>query len=474
MQLAKAIELVRGGKPAEALPLLTLARKRERTLGPAHIFELEALISIGDIRIALSLLEAAASLSADNPDAVDALAFCARRLGEHALSLQLYTKAANLAPMDPQGWYNLATSERSFGNLEAARQACERALGLNPDFRPALILRSEVTRATPTTNNVDELRARVAAASSGMEAAHLLYALGKELHELGDYDRAFEAFAAGARQRRAALKYDVRVDELKLKRIRSVFPTSLRNGARGAGERDIFIVGLPRTGTTLMERILGGLDDVRSNDETENFSTALMRGSPQGPGDVFDRAARADRGEVANLYAALSNPLGRPERIIEKLPFNYLYVGPILEALPGASIFWLRRNPIDSCFAMFRTMFGAAYPFSYDFDELARYYAAYRKLMSHWEQEYGDRISFVDYEELVADADRVVRPLAERSGLKWTSGALEIANNQSASLTASAAQVRGGIYSSSVDIWTRYERHLEPLVEKLNAAGVPL
>jgi len=471
--LPEAARLLRDGRPGEALSLLQPAISGADVVGPAHTLYLSALIALGDRMAANAALDAALKLkTASEADAFDALAFYARELDRHELSNTLYKQAAELAPKDLRFWYNLATSDRSLGRLAEAATACERALALDPDLRPAILLRSEVTRATRAANHVDDLSARIAASADDGAASFLLYALGKELHELERYDEAFAAFARGAAGRRASLRYDVAQDELKLRRIAEAFPTASPHDAEAPIGRHIFIVGLPRSGTTLTERILGGLPNVRSNNETNNFSTALLKWSPAGGGDVFDRAAHADFAAVAREYDALAAGDGFAGKIIEKLPFNYLYVGAILRAFPTTPVVWVRRDPLDTCFAMFRTLFGAAYPFSYDFEELARYYGAYEKLMRHWAGLFPERLIRVDYEELVAAPDVVSPALARRCGLAWSDRALDITANRSASLTASAAQVRQGIHTASSGMWRKYRRHLEPLVRGLAASGV--
>lgn len=471
---AAASRLLRAGKPADALALVRSQPPPGQTFGASNALELEALIALGRRHEARAILDAALTLTALTPDALDALAFFARQLEQHDVSNQLYRRTAELAPRDPRYWFNLATSERSLGRLEAAADACGRALALDPDHRAALLLRSEVTRATADANHVEDLRARLERQSHAGDEIVFAYALGKELHELGRHDEAFEAFARGAAARRRALQYDVRQDELKLQRIAAAFSQPPPQAPALPPGRHIFIIGLPRSGTTLTERILGGLPGVRSNNETDNVSTALMRWTPQGPGDVFERAARADSVRVGQDYEALAEIDGFSGKIIEKLPFNFLYVGAILRALPDASVVWLRRHPIDSCFAMFRTLFGAAYPFSYDFEELARYFAAYERLMAHWVSLHPQRILPVEYEKLVATPEAVAPQLAQHCGLAWDASALEISRNRSASLTASAAQVRGGIYQSSSGVWRKYGAHLQPLADLLARQGVTL
>jgi hypothetical protein len=300
----------------------------------------------------------------------------------------------------------------------------------------------------------------------------LQYALGKELHELGLYDEAFEAFSHGAAARRASLEYDVEQDVEKLHRIAQAYALGHPLRSDLPIGRHIFIVGLPRSGTTLTERVLGGLPNVVSNNETNNFSVALFRAAPMTSGDIFERAAAADDAVVAREYEALAVGEGFEGKVIEKLPFNYLYIGAILRAFPNTPLLWVKRNPVDSCFAMFRTLFGSAYPFSYDFKDLARYYAAYENLMRHWEIQYPGQITSVAYEELVAAPQLVGPRLAKSCGLSWVDEALDITRNKSASLTASAAQVRAGIYSSSSGVWRHYQRHLVPLIQHLQACGV--
>lgn len=473
-ELMEAARLVRSGRAAAALPHLLSWMRGAASFGPAHSLYLEALIALGRRKDAIAALEAAVATGPEAADAYDALAFFAMQLDRHALSNLLYRRATELQPDDAQFWYNYATSERSLGRLPRALEACERAIAIDPRMRPAILLRSELARATPERNNVEDLRARIARDPQASDAMFLSYALGKELHELGLFDEAFAAFERGARARRQSLRYDIAMDEDKMRRIAAAFGSAASPSPQEPVGRHIFIIGLPRSGTTLTERILGGLPGVRSNNETNNFSSALLRHAATTDGDLFERAANADFAAVASEYEALAGGDDHPGPIVEKLPFNYLYVGAILRAFPRAPIVWVRRDPIDSCFAMFRTLFGAAYPFSYDFDELARYYAAYDRLMRHWTALFGERLIRVDYERLVAEPGTVAPWLAERCGLPWHDSALDIARNSTVSLTASAAQVRGGIYTSSSGIWRNYGTHLAPLREKLIANGIAL
>jgi len=188
----------------------------------------------------------------------------------------------------------------------------------------------------------------------------------------------------------------------------------------------------------------------------------------------IERAAAAAQESVAAQYARFAHPRMTHPYVIEKLPMNYLYIGAIHRALPDANILLVRRSPLDSCFAMYRTLFGDAYPFSYDLGELARYFVAYERLMNHWRRVLGDRLHEVAYEDLVRDPKRIGASVARHCGIAWSDSAVDIQNNQSVSLTASAAQVRRPIYGSSSGRWRHYSRHLQGLVATLRSHGLAL
>jgi len=396
------------------------------------------------------------------------------QLGRHERANDLYRRTVELAPGDPRFQYNLATSERAFGRLEEAEAACDRAIALDVAQYPSYLLRSELRVQTAGANHIEELQRRLSLRPDDDRAQMFLgYALAKELDDVERYDEAFRWFAKGAATRRRHLDYDVATDERKLQRIAEAFPAHpvSQNLADTQSARYIFIVGLPRSGTTLLERILSGLPGVTSNGETENFSRSLLSVAPPTGADVFARAAAANPAAVGAHYARLAGGAGNAS-VIEKMPLNYLYLGAIRRALPNAPLLLVRRTPLDSCFAMYRTLFGEAYPFSYDFQDLARYCAAYQRLIDHWLGSFGDSVYEVVYEDLVRAPAEVGTAIARHCGLTWTAQAIDIEKNAAVSLTASAAQVRRPIYGSSSGRWRRYQRHLAPLVAALRQRGV--
>ena len=448
---------------------------------PGHGFLAAVLLKLGRVADAERVIVRAAELATGAADAYDGLAYVSMALGRHEGSNALYRRATEVAPQEPRFWYNLACSERSLGRLTEAEAACDRAIALDATQYPTYLLRSELRVQSAEANHIAELEARLARADAGHRARVFLgYALAKELDDVGRFDEAFHWFAAAASARRARLAYDVATDERKLSRIAEVYPrescVAPARAPAGAqapvdSSRYVFIVGLPRSGTTLVERILTGLPGVRSNGETDNFSRALLAAA-RGAGDVFQRAAAADADAVAAGYARFADAGVAAGHIIEKLPLNYLYLGAIHRALPEAKILLISRSPLDSCFAMYRTLFGAGYPFSYDLEELGRYYAAYQQLMNHWRAVLGGRLHEIVYEELVREPQRLGAMIARSCGLSWSDAAIEIQNNKSVSLTTSAAQVRRPIYGSSSGRWRHYRQHLQPLIDTLRAHAV--
>ncbi len=436
------------------------------------------LVKLGRTADAEDVIASASSLETGPGDAYDGLAFVCMQLGQHELANRFYRRAIEIAPQDGRFWYNMACSERSFGRLIEAEAACDRAIAIDATHYASHLLRSELRVQTESANHVAELQARLRSCPGDYRARVFLgYALAKELDDLQRFDEAFHWFSSAARARRERLDYDVAADEHKLRRIAVVYDerhlkAHAKRRAEASGEGStpgfVFIVGLPRSGTTLVERVLSGLPGVRSNGETDNFSQALLSAA-RGDGDIFARAARADSTAVAAEYARLVRPGAEAHTLVEKLPLNYLYAGAIRCALPQAKIVLVSRDARDSCFAMYRTLFAGGYPFSYDLTELGRYYRAYERLMDHWRANLGSDLHEIRYHELVQRPKQVGAALAAHCELAWNDSAVEIQHNAAVSLTASASQIRRPIYGSSSGRWRNYEKHLGALLSALEA-----
>ena len=482
---AEAYRLMRAGRLAQALTVARQAVAAKTACSAAHGVLAMILLRLGRAAEADAVIESAVAEPPGLADAYNSLAHVSAALGRHERANALYRRATELGPGVSRHWFNLASSERAMGRLEEAEEACDRAIALDAREYRGYLLRSELRVQTAERNHIEPLRRELARPGLEDGARVLLgYALGKELDDLGRYEEAFSCFALAASTRRRHLAYDVAADERAFRSIAEAFPPNAHALARGRidSSRFVFVVGLPRSGTTLLERILTGLPGVRSNGETDNFERAVRAAVPAHrlPADrhaaaALGRAAAIDWDSIAAHYLRLADPDGAGQVIIEKLPLNYLYLGAIRRALPQARLVLLNRCAVDVCFAMYRTLFGEAYQFTYDFGDLARYYAGYSSLIAHWRGAFGEALHEVAYEDLVGDPARTAQGLARACGLSWRESALAVESNGAVCLTQSAAQVRRPIYRSSLGRWRHYRGQLGPLIEALgrNGAGVP-
>jgi len=402
----------------------------------------------------------------------------------HAEAQRCYERAAQLQPGDAATLYNLASSCVAMGQIERAEQLYNRVIALKPDDFDAYQNRATLRTWTADSHHVDELEqalARLPQEHPGRVA--LGYALAKEYEDLREYARAFAALSAAAALRRARLAYRVESDTRAMARIAEVFgPALLQRRQQAVGsvsaapaEPALFVLGLPRSGTTLVDRILSSHSQVKSLGEINSFAFALMElaSGLGGKLAMIERSATLDFERLgANYRAALQSYGVRAERLLNKTPSNYLYLGLIHLALPGARVVHLRRHPLDSCFAMFKTLFRMGYPFSYSLEDLGHYYLAYHRLMEHWRRHIPASFHELAYEDLVAQQEPRSRALLAYCDLPWEDACLQFHRNAAPAATASATQVRQPIYSASVQRWRDYEAQLAPLRDFLQSHGI--
>ncbi len=412
------------------------------------------------------------------------LALLLTQLGRREAAVRLYEKAATIRPDEAKHYYNIACLQRSLGNTESAENNFNKTIGLDPSDYESYKIRSELRTQTPTHNHVEELERLLANGIADRRGkAHICYALAKELEDLEEWDRSFHYLKMGADIRRSLMQYDVQRDLDTMASIRKTYGSDLFDGrVEGDGNSEaIFILGMPRTGTTLVERILSSHTQVFAAGELNNFAVQMTRLVKQRCGDkkvsrdeLVEMSAGIDFKKLGEAYIDSTRPFtGHTARFIDKLPLNYLYVGLIHLALPNAKIINLKRHPLDTCYAIYKQLFLDAYPFSYDLEELGRYYVAYHQLMEHWNAVLPGVIHTIRYEKLVADLEGEARQLLGFCGLDWQPQCLKFHENPEASTTASTTQVRQPVYQSSVGKWRNYRQQLAPLIKVLETAGIP-
>ena len=390
-------------------------------------------------------------------------------------------KARAVAPDDTGILYDLAMVEYHLNRPSDAEAHIAALLDKEPFHAAALHLRSALRTGSDEQNHVADLRRRIAEGPSHprfIAAAH--YALAKELEDLGRYEEATAALDTGARAYRSTLSYDSEAELSGHEGIRSVFSRETP-GALGPGYREeqpVFIVGMPRSGTTLAERILAGHSQLVSIGEFTEFPRLYgIRLREQFARDTSRSPSEAsldiDFAELGRTYCRAARELaGNARRFVDKLPYNFLYCGYILAALPDARLIHLTRHPLDACYAVYKTLFFGAYSFSYDLDELASYYISYHRHMAHWRAVLPGRILDVSYEALVHEPEAQVRRIIDWCGLPWEPSVLDFHRQERASMTASAMQVRRPLYTDSIGSWRRAEARFAPLKARLEAAGI--
>lgn len=396
----------------------------------------------------------------------------------HADAYRCCAKAVALASDDVHALYSLAAAAVNLGQLDEAEMLYNRAIALNPNDADAYVNRSALRTWQDGTHHLDELLAVLKRLPQGHAGeVPLCYALAKELEDLGDFERSFTYLQHGATRRRAQMNYRVEHDVQAMAAIAKAFNGDVlaRPNPSVPDECSLFVLGLPRSGTTLVERILSSHSQVGSVGETSTFAFSLMHltGATSTKSELIQRSTAIDFSRLGALYRQGIRSYAEPGMwLIDKTPANFLYLGLIHLSLPGAHVVHLRRHPLDSCYAMYKTLFRMGYPFSYSLEDLGHYYLAYHRLMAYWREQLPGFVLDVDYEDLVQNQEAGTRRLLQHCELEWEPQCLEFHANPTPSATASAAQVRRPIYQSSVARWRHHEKQLEPLTEFLTRHGV--
>jgi len=375
--------------------------------------------------------------------------------------------------------------QRFLGDLKSAEKNLNKAIALDSGDVDAIALRSGLRTQTAADNHIAELEQSLARSNQSVRATvSIYYALAKELEDVEKPLESFQHLSKGAELRRQHINYDVGADLETMAGIQSAFDESrfFQGDTGHVDASPIFVIGMPRTGTTLVERILGSHSVVKAAGELNNFAlqlTTVARAAAAAPiksrSDLIAASARADVANLGRAYVDSCRPIaGDHAHFVDKMPMNFLYAGLIHLALPKAKIVHVVRDPMDTCYAVFKTLFEGAYPYSYNLDELAHYFVSYHRLMEHWEKMMPGIMMHIRYEDLVTDTKTGTQFLFDYCELSWERQCLNFQDAKDASTTASAAQIRQPIYQSSIGRWRQYENELQTVVQILQDAGIPV
>ena len=426
-------------------------------------------------------LEKAVKHNDGNPVVFDLVGATYGLLGDQEEASVWIDRAVRKEPLSVPFLVHQANNHMFLGNLESAEEVLRKSLGLQPGNPSANWILSNVRKAK-NRDHVEQLERMVQQEDRNPRAlAFLNYGLGKELEDLEEWDKAFDAFARGAKARRSTIEFDEQSEIEMYQAFGEVFTSEwLEENATGHDDPSpIFVIGQPRTGTTLVERIITSHSQVHSAGELRQFGTCVRRLSDYREPTRYSAklavfAAKVDCEKLGNSYMATTNKMrGSLPRFVDKLPPNYLYVPLILKALPKAKIIHLTRNPMDACFASFKQLFADAYLHSYDQAEMARHHARYYQLMAHWRERFTGRFFDIAYEDTARDLEPNARALIDFLKLPWEDACLHFHEQDTAVTTASAVQVRQPAHTRSIGRWRRYEKQLDLMRRTLQEHGVP-
>ncbi len=411
------------------------------------------------------------------PDGHIWLATASASAGHHQEAIESFDKALEIVPEHVGALCGKGNAYRTIGDQESSITAFRRAIKANPLHAEAYWSLANMKTFRFEGSEVDDMLALLGDERIPLEGqVQLNNALGLELEGRREYDRAFEFIQRGNILRRGQEFYDRVENEEKINLTIEAFTRQFLEDNTGHGDPDpapIFIVGLPRSGSTLIEQILSshsmvdGTHELADLGKAIKFSRKLTGPRLRYPTSVANMDADGFKRLGNNYIKRTRQYRGSRPFFTDKNPNNFVHVGLLHLILPKAKIINARRHPLDSCFGSYKQLFAQGQPFCYDLVEVGEYYLQYQRLMDHWHEVLPGKVLDVQYEEVVADLEGQVRRILEHCELDWEESCLRFHETSRSVKTASSEQVRRPIYSSAVNTWRHYEHHLDALIEVL-------
>ena len=432
----------------------------------------------GKLELAIQAYRFATEINPNYPQAYNNLGNIFRQQDRSEEAIQAYQQAIGIDAGYAEAHGNLGNLLRELGRLEPAIQAYRKVLSINPNTVATHYMLAKTKEHGSYDHEICAMEALLENPSiTNLEKVDLYFALGKAFEDLTMYERAFNFFSIGNKTIRGTIEYDISQDEDFFKRLMDTFSKPFLDRHSGYGFDDdtpIFILGMPRSGTSLVEQILSSHNKVYGAGELYDLQQAILTSNPKVAYHRFpDHLDQLDWNEFAqfgiNYVKRLREYSPRAYHITDKIPANFLYIGMIKLILPNAKVIHCQRNPIDTCLSCFKNRFALGHRFSYNLQELGKYYQLYKQLMSHWNDVLPDYIFHFQYEDLIADQEKQTRLLLEYCGLEWEESCLLFHQTERLVRTMSSLQVRRPLYSDSVGLWRKYEGQLQPLISMLTA-----
>jgi tetratricopeptide (TPR) repeat protein len=445
----------------------------------------QALVALGRLEEAGAAARHLVKMEPENPQSWITIGSVSTRLMRQEEALEAYEQAARLQPEVVRLRLSIGHIHKTLGRRNESEAAYKAALAMDPGIGEAYWSLADLKNYSFNDTEIAAMQQLLAndgqelLASDKIErsnTAQLNFALAKAFEQRRQYADAFAHYARGNALRRLDAPFDIEHFERRTARIRTFFDTAFFADRTGSGDPStapIFIVGLPRSGSTLVEQILASHSRVEGTMELPNIITIThqfddMIANRDGYPETVGTAPVGLLATLGSRYLTETAPLraGR-EHFTDKLPNNFSHIGLIHAILPHATIIDARRHPMDCCFSTFKQHFAEGQTFSYDLDDLGRYYRCYLSLMDHWDAVLPGKVLHLQYEDLVSDPEMNIRRLLDHCRLPFEAACLSFHQTQRSVRTASAEQVRQPIYTSGVGYWRHFEKELEPLREAL-------
>lgn len=442
----------------------------------AHFNLALAFADSGDYKNAISIYRKAIKLSPQHAQSWNNLGAALEASSHMGDALKAYAKATKFDPTNAQAHNNLGVAYIERGNLTDAVTSLNAAIAAKPDFVESHYNLSSLKKYTiddPHLGALENLYSLQHRFSDNLKI-RFNFAIGKAWEDTQQFDRAFAAYKEGNRIQHALLPVNEERNQVIVEQIQTIFTKDFfkkRQGWSQSSKTPIFIVGMPRSGTTLLEQILDSHDSVHGAGELTYLNDAIYQVGGLESGQLFTECVTEltpdQIKKIASIYSKNLWALSPTSKFIsDKMPANFLYIGLIHLAFPNAKIIHAMRDPIDTCFSCYARLFNDTMDIAYDLETLGRYYVMYRKVMAHWQQVLPiGTILDLSYEDLVADPEGQTRRVLGYVGLPWDEQCLEFYKNERLVKTASLAQVNKPIYKTSVERWRNFAKHLHPLID---------
>ena len=436
----------------------------------------------GMVNLADHALHHVRRIRTDDPTVLALMGNTLTLMGEHNLAKTVFGRVYTLKPENVEYTYNLANNLVHHGETKTAEALFEDIITKRPNSPQAHWSLSQ-SRKAENNSHIEAMKEHSNNNKNDPSAqAFYYYAIGKEYEDQQNWQEAFEAFAKGAAANKSKREFDEAAEIKTFDYLTEHFTEEwlAESGPGIADASPIFVLGQPRTGTTLIERIITSHSEVHSAGELQQFPLAIRRlGNPESSQrfspELYASGKDLDGRALAVKYLQTTGRMaGKLPRFVDKLPSNYLNIPLILKALPNAKIVHLVRDPMDACFSSYKQLFANAYYHSYDQEKMARHHIRYRKLMQVWGERFPGRFFDISYEETARNLEPNARALIEYLELPWQDECLNFHQQKTAVTTASSVQVREPAHTRSIGRWKKYEQQLQPMLKTLQEYGLKI